>query len=412
MLLTLVSSLLLSTTPACENRNGCTPDCTGSCCDDDGCGGSCTDSCTDEGQFCNPDTCLCSGQCLDPGMGCTRDYQCCFGLCHLRGGYCAATGCAAHDECVNEGLDGYPMCCIDDGAGDSLCVKIDAGDACGDQTATCGQACGGQLDSACLPGLACISHGGGEPNPACAIPCTDNTPCSDCAHPQRPTAEFVCDHALVDEPGFCVAGGLDNCDSGDDCPEGEACIPIPVPYGHPTHLERTCTKFGDLLTGASCAEGSECVSGWCESGHCTEICENDGHCPDRGRCSLMVIEFDEDGVTVESLPVCRWVDGSLNPCATADDCLINETCWPVAPPTGGIEPICIQQPCSPVIPECALPGAPCVIDAMCQTGICLRFGQLGKFCTNLCEDNTHCTGGYTCNTQTLVDDRTTQICGP
>lgn len=411
-LLILVCPFLLLLAPACENRTGCTPDCEGRCCGNDGCGGSCTDSCVDNDQFCNPDTCICSGQCLHTGVGCTLDYQCCSGMCHARGGYCFETGCGADENCVNEGLDGYPMCCIADGADGSLCVKIDADETCGDQSALCGEACGGQVDSACLPGLACIRHGSTDPNPACASPCTDSDQCSACAHLERPAAEWVCDNAQVGESGFCVPGAFDNCKSADDCPEGEACIPIPWPYEQWTHFERACVGFGDLPPGANCAEGSECISGWCEYGTCTGLCENAGHCPDGGLCSLRVLELDEDGLRSESFSMCRWVDGSLNPCATVDDCLIGETCWPFAPPSGDIEPICVEQACNPIVPECEQTGSPCLLDYQCQTDICLRFGQLGKFCTNLCTDNTHCIGGHSCNTHTLVDDRSAQICGP
>jgi hypothetical protein len=132
----------------------------------------------------------------DTGETCSTGAECLSGWCYQHQadapGYCAASGCQNHGECINYGDDGVEMCCVGRAGAQASCLKIAAGASCGSQQGQCGAGCAGQLDSACAPTMTCLYNQPDDPDAICTYACLAFTRCTDCADPQHPEFIFTC----------------------------------------------------------------------------------------------------------------------------------------------------------------------------------------------------------------------------
>lgn len=296
------------------------------------------------------------------------------GICALypgSGSDCTTTGCPSGQECTGG------MCVAVMGDGDT-CSPCSDGSSCTsgvclgypDRNGYCGTTCSSGADCGAgemclrLTGIPpqCIRFVGGTPSCEGATPsgCTSD---ADCA------ASQMCDRAS----GDCVA--------------------------------RPPTGTGPL--GGPCAAGSDCQSGLCFSGACSESCDglNPDSCPAGFYCNGQASGTCGDGLCLAGTAG----GGALgDACSTNTDCstlfcnggTCSEPCIPggaVGCADGYACQVGAIRGCGACVTERAGTGDPCAMNEDCASGLCAVQGG-NTFCTALCsvDDPASCEPGFEC----------------
>ena len=269
----------------------------------------------------------------------------------------APPACTAESDCGS----GRDCAIIENAAGDgleSVCVPATGGD-------TTGVAC---VDDEDCGSLVCL-------NSFCASPCTDDIQCTG--------GQLCLDQTITkgaNSGAFDVCTTLPDtqCTSTDDCTDGtRVCGEIRTNIGTATQ-EGYCTfpNAGGAQLGETCAQDNDCRDNICLTGlasECSVICDKDSDCAANGECTTY--------------------GDSLNFCSTA--CSDNSDCG--APNryctiNGDVLADEIDQVCVDPIGTQEI-GATCVDGSECLTGICLNSYL---FDGTPCSDDTQCNATQTC----------------
>ena len=230
-------------------------------------------------------------------------------------------------------------------------------------------------DSDCEANQKCVGRGGAG---RCSVLCRENDQCA---------AGLICVVNGPDE-GFCVAPGPGPagalCESREECESwfcsgGEClarCDDNPCPNTHrclSLHTQSVCTPAGPLARESPCQSGSECVSGVCRGGRCSDTCPED--------------ECDDDRVCV------RWTTVNLceRRCARSADCGETGVCL-----LQGNQRVCATR-------GTTLADEACGRDTDCRSGLCAD-GVCARSCG---DDRDNCPAGWAC-----VEDIKGALCRP
>jgi hypothetical protein len=239
----------------------------------------------------------------------------------------------------------------------------DVGDVCGDGQPPCG-------------GKLCLGNGVDE---WCSALCDADAQCPPDMH---------CGAMPVDTQvqGVCAPGTP--CVSTADCPAGEVCFPVTGPQND---MKGACLDLGTDPLGTDCDPQASTCKGYCLIGKCSEVCAADADCGAGGVCVFITFCTDQDCTGFANIPMCVWLGGSQDPCATNADCTA-EACMPV-PMVAGTQTLCITP--LPNHPLCSM----CTTDADCGgSSVCIvsTANPGERYCGLPCPVGDECPGGYTC----------------
>lgn len=247
----------------------------------------------------------------------------------------------------------------------------------------------------------------------------DGNTCSPCTSGADCTAGICLGYP--DGSGYCGT----NCSSGSDCGSGEMCVGITgapsrqcvrFASGAPTcagattgctsdagcsatemcnTATRTCVPrptTGTVPLGGACSESSECQTGLCFAGACSQTCNwlDPTSCPGGFYCN---------GQASCGSGVC--MAGSAGPAALGAACSTNTECATLYCAAGRCSEPCIPggaaacEPgyacavggapgCGSCLPELGALGDPCATNADCTSGLCATSGDT-TFCTAICD---------------------------
>lgn len=342
------------------------------------------------------------------------------GICALypgSGSDCTTTGCPSGQECVS----GECRPAMGDGSVCSPCTShADCGganDYClgyPDGRGYCGRACrsdadcGGDRCVSTSGGPQCVRFSGTMPTCTASSPgCTRDTDCDadeicsggTCV-PRPATGRELGEACAGDSDcrsGLCLAGACSqSCDwlEPASCPSGFYCNEDPSSCGN-GFCVRGAAGPGGL--GAPCSADTDCASLYCDGGVCTQPCIPSGAvgCPSGYTCQ------------VGTLP-CRGSCGRGR--ALGDACDSNVDCTSGACAVRGTETFCTQlcdegAPCpegftctpagdlSVCAPDRGGLDAPCSADGDCASGLC-TVDHGAMYCTRPCAEG--CPAGFVC----------------
>jgi len=187
----------------------------------------------------------------------------------------------------------------------------------------------------------------------------------------------------------------------------------------------TGKSFGASPPGAACSQTvNTCQSGLCDTaiGGCTDTCQHDRDCRPQDACTLIIADFNGDGID-DLLDACmpRGVGGNNGDFCTANSDCLRGNC--IGPPTGGkcADPCCSTTDCSsgyvcqPVqranadglVRACALTpstgnapmGSACSLsdNVPCRSTWCFADKSgAPPYCTDSCCTNADCPSGFRC----------------
>jgi hypothetical protein len=179
---------------------------------------------------------------------------------------------------------------------------------------------------------------------------------------------------------------------------------------------------GAGATGASCTVGSQCRSGWCGSGYCTDQCTHQAGCSANTTCTITLTSVKVGPTTYKSFESqCTLTsqisgmktlgqtctagqcvtgpNGCFNgvcvaPCCSSGDCPGGDVCTingPTTSITGGTQfsgvPVCLASSATRVS------GQACTTSSQCKSGIC---DATTGICDDLCCNDTSCQNGTAC----------------
>ena len=321
----------------------CNGDVCSECDGDSDCGAAeaCVDDTAGVGYF------VCESTLFDLGDDCTDGNECASGFCN--GDVCSE--CTGDNDCAGGGT------CVDDtgGVGYFVCEGGlgDLGDACTDGSECASGFCNGNVCSEC------------EDNNDCgaAEACVDDT---------GGVGYFVCESTLLDlgdactdgsecTSGFCNGDVCSGCEGDSDCAGGGTCVDDTGGLGY-----FVCEgSLGDL--GDDCADGSECVSGFCNNDVCSE-CEMNGDCDVQQGCV-----FDPVG----GYAICAGTGDLGDSCDHGGQC---------------VSSFCNNDLCSECEADADCPGGGTCVDDTGGVGYYVCTGGLGDDCAN----GSECASGF-CN---------------
>ncbi len=292
---------------------------------------------------------------------------------------CSTTGCPAGYDCVSGTCVAAPP---PTGSG-AMCATCSTGADCAngiclrypDGGTYCGADCGSSAD--CAAGDRCVPVSGAP---------------SQCV--RGPEGGETC-RAI---PSGCTSDA--QCDAGERCDLASgACEPLP-------------TSGGAL--GASCAVGTECASGLCFGGRCSETCEwlDPSSCGAGFYCNGMATGTCSQGLCVPGSAGTRGMGeacGASTECASllCDHGICTTPCIPGGA-VGCAAGYACQAGTSAGCGSCQQSGAlgdACLMNDDCLSGLCAT--QAGRsFCTAACDAASPCPAGLAC---TPVDE-VTSVC--
>ncbi len=300
-----------------------------------------------------------------------------------------------------------PTCVVNSECGDGL-VCVDDGSSEG--TRTCRRACAADLG--CPGGQACLPRDDGLLEGACldvtgkkqvGDTCAGDLECGTGAC-SAPTADAVC---------------VDVCDRDVPCADASTRCVL-------DGLRHICAApTGDLATGESCVESSDCTSGTCvlppESDQpvCVDDCAADADCTGDGIACLRLVGGARaclpqlgDGVACQAASECHGgfcvedVDGQKK-CASAcvdGGCADGFSCE---------TDLDQNAVCVPVL-DTRADGAACTQARECASGHCAHFvtdtDDLGTLCASPCNTDGTCDAPLACWQD--PDPNGTDVCGP
>lgn len=198
--------------------------------------------------------------------------------------------------------------------------------------------------------------------------------------------------------GVCI---VDNtCESTDDCVNDTICIPF-MGADEQSLVGGCADPAGDLALGAECDDQADpdtlpdaetCAGFYCINGHCTEVCASDANCVAGMVCSMVTFGLQSGGSA--PIPMCLWMDGSMDACSIDGDCPTGEVCTVWADPDNVAHTTCITASCDLAESTCLDVGEEdCTADGnSCHNGLCFTAG----YCSALCVDNGSCPTGMEC----------------
>jgi len=296
---------------------------------------------------------------------------------------CTTAGCPSGYDCVSG------MCVPSappSGMG-AMCAACSSGADCGngvclrypDGGAYCGADC--TTSSDCSAGDRCVSVSGAGGQ--CVRGPEGSETCA-AAPPSGCTSDAQ-----------CAAGERCNTASGD-------CEPAPMP--------------GGAALGASCAVGTECASGLCVAGRCSQSCNwlDTTSCPGGFYCNGMATGTCDEGLCVAG----SAGGGALGAaCGASTDCQSllcdHGICTTPCIPGGAVgcaAGYACQAGTSAGCGSCqqaGLIGDVCTTNADCLSGLCAMQGG-SSFCTSLCDASSPCPSGLDC----AAIDEGTSVCIP
>ncbi len=335
---------------------------------------------------CSPPATICEGGACVPGCtstGCTS------GTCNTGTGRCASgSGCTSDAQCA----DPFPIC----------------------QGGTCVSAGGGCTQTGCPSGQLCDPYRE-QCEPRGTLPlgstCTRHEECAD-------------DYCIVlgDGVGRCTRA----CSATHQCPLDFVCYALPPPgTSFCIHESLIGKDYGPSPPGAFCsATSNTCHSGMCLTltGVCTDSCQHDRDCRTGEACTLLIGDFDGNGVDeVRTICMERGLGGTTgdactansqcmrgncmgtppgsvcgDPCCTSNDCPWGTTCQPVQ--RAGAEGL--FRACGAATPTGDAPvGSPCnrADHTPCRSGWCFEDKQgAPPYCTDTCCTDADCPSGFRC----------------
>jgi hypothetical protein len=215
------------------------------------------------------------------------------------------------------------------------------------------------------------------------------------------------------------------CDLNKDCNDGDYfCRPyINGEYNDNLAWENRCVAkpANSVGLGEECEDDPDdnipkpdCGTGWCQSGTCSAVCEQDGHCVAGGAdmlCGWTEYSFDyepKDNVVDNYLPIglCQKWPGTNNSCTSSTDCAANpgvEACKFIETKDTASGSFDGTGLCTTVEANMGDIGDPCGGNSgiSCKAGFC--FGTNGEqpgWCSGLCGKTADCPQGATLGTFT------------
>ena len=188
--------------------------------------------------------------------------------------------------------------------------------------------------------------------------------------------------SCVHDPGSGLACGRDA-----DCPAvDEVCVPSFEPGADDPGLACARTAGGGG-PGADCAGGEECAAGICLNRRfCFGACDGPGDCPPAAPLCAETRLVPDEG---EPSPPMRICQPEPTACTRDADCLEAEACVFTRNPAAPDEILLVCQGAA----GRGGPGAACVRDRDCRSGVCLE--DLGR-CWGACEGDADCQDGSHC----------------
>lgn len=301
------------------------------------------------------------------------------GICALypsAGSDCTSTGCPSGYTCS-------AGACVRASGDGGVCSPCDSG-------------------SDCSGGL-CLGYPDG--NGYCGKNCTSNADCGGDICVSISGAQNQCIRARGSTPDCSAASS--GCRSDSDCSSSQRCD-----VGTGACVARAT---GSPI-GSSCGAGSDCASGVCFNGACSETCNwlDTGSCPAGFYCNGQATGACGSGVCLAGT---AGAGAFGAPCAAATDCaslfcaegVCATPCIPggaTSCPDGTTCQTGLGASCGSCQRASAL-GDPCEANEDCASRICaIQTDQ--SFCTAFCDAGSPCAPGFTC---TPVDG-STSVCVP
>lgn len=301
------------------------------------------------------------------------------GICSLYPGPgrdCSMTGCPSGYDCT-------AGACVE---------RMGSGGAC----ATCASG------ADCANGI-CLTYPDGA---FCGANCTTN---ADCA------AGSQCRPVSGGAPNQCVryVGLSPSCTATPGCRTDANCGP--TERCNVTTAACEPRPSGGIL-GARCSSSTECSSGICFAGRCSESCDwlDPAGCPGGFYCNGQATGTCNAGLCLAGI---EGGGQQGDPCGDNTDCatllcdrgICTTPCIP-----GGLAECAAGYGCQEGISSgcgsCQQAGAlgdACVLSDDCLSGTCAASGS-GSFCTDYCDASSPCPAGFAC----VPVDATTSVCAP
>jgi len=300
------------------------------------------------------------------------------GICALypgSGSDCTTTGCPSGYECSG-----------------AMCVRI-MGD--------------GGICSPCTSGAECSSGaclGYPDGSGYCGAPCTTSADCGGDTCVGVSDGSRQCVRVRSGTPDCTASAG---CRTNSDCGASEICN---------TATGACVARPAGGALGTACGAGTECSSGLCFNGACSESCNwlDPASCPGDFYCNGQVTGMCGAGLCVAGAPGGTPMGGA---CAANTECqsrfcaegVCSTPCIPdgaIACPAGYSCQTGALEGCGSCQQASAL-GDACMINEDCSTRMCAVQGDT-SFCTEFCDDTRPCPTGFAC----LSVDATTSVCAP
>ena len=283
---------------------------------------------------------------------------------------CTTTGCPAGYECTS----GTCVPTAPPAGGGGVCAP-----------------CGSGAD--CANGVCLRYPDGGT---YCGADCAST---SDCAAGDRCVGVSGAGNQCVRGPegSETCAAAPSGCTSDAECAASERC-------NLATHACEPRSSGGGAAIGATCGTATDCASGLCLAGRCSQSCNwlDTRSCPAGFYCNGMATGTCDEGLCVAGSAGSAPMGAA---CSASTDCQSllcdHGICTTPCIPSGAVgcaAGYACQAGTSPGCGSCQQAGAMgdvCASSADCLSGLCATQAG-GSFCTSLCDASRPCPGGFAC----------------
>ncbi len=169
------------------------------------------------------------------------------------------------------------------------------------------------------------------------------------------------------------AGSAVPCTTDAQCPGGSSCQITLNEAG--TALELRCLPLaGANGNGYPCTDSSQCRSGLCLQGFCSNPCASSADCTQAGACLPQTLQI---GSASGSFQVCV-----VAPCSSSSQCETGEVCSDIVSTTNTIDAFCQQKQATGGALGSACQGAADCLSQLCPTWV--------QVCTEVCAGDVDC----------------------